>query len=86
MPTLLRFQEVWDEAALRDAIAASGLRYAHLAAPGAEHGAAGTPRLAIASRWPVRELSSHPGFAAAQAVAVPDLGEHRASSGRCSKP
>ncbi len=75
---ILAFQEVWDEAALRDAVAASGLRYAHLAAPGAEQGAQGTPRLAIASRWPLRELTSHRDFAAAQVLAVPDLGEHRA--------
>ena len=75
---VIAFQEVWDEAALRDAVAASGLRYAHLAAPGAEQGAEGTPRLGIASRWPLRELTSHRDFAAAQHVAVPDLGEQRA--------
>ena len=75
---VIAFQEVWDEAALRDAVAASGLRYAHVAAPGAEQGAQGTPRLAIASRWPVREMTSHRNFAAAQFLPVPDLDEHRA--------
>jgi endonuclease/exonuclease/phosphatase family metal-dependent hydrolase len=74
---VIAFQEVWDEAALRDAIAASGLRYPHVAAPGAEQGASGTPRLAIASRWTLRDLNSHHGFAAAQVVAVPDIGEHK---------
>lgn len=75
---VIAFQEVWDEAALRDAVAASGLRYPHLAAPGAEQGATGTPRVAIASRWPVRELASHAAFAAAQSVAVPEIGEIKA--------
>ena len=75
---VVAFQEVWDEAALRDAVAASGLRYAHVAAPGAEQGAQGTPRLAIASRWPLRELTSHRDFAAAQFLPVPDLDEQRA--------
>ena len=75
---VIAFQEVWDEAALRDAVAASGLRYPHLAAPGAEAGASGTPRVGIASRWPVRELVSHREFAPAQIVAVPDIGEQRA--------
>jgi len=75
---VIAFQEVWDESALRDAVAASGLRYAHLAAPGTEHGATGTPRLGLASRWPVRELVSHGAFAAAQAVVVPEIGEHAA--------
>lgn len=74
---VIAFQEVWDEAALRDAVAASGLRYAHLSAPGAELGAEGTPCVAIASRWPLRELTSHRNFAPAQFLAVPDLGEHR---------
>ncbi len=74
---VIAFQEVWDEAALRDAVAASGLRYAHVAAPGAEQGAEGTPRVAIASRCPVREMASHREFEAAQVVAVPDIGERR---------
>ena len=75
---VIALQEIWDEAALRDAIAASGLRYAHVGAPGAEQGAVGTPRVALASRWPVIEVQSHHAFAAAQAVAVPELGMHAA--------
>jgi endonuclease/exonuclease/phosphatase family metal-dependent hydrolase len=73
---VIAFQEIWDEAALRDAVTASGLRYPHLTAPGAEQGATGTPRLALASRWPVREVLSHAAFGTAQAVAIPELGEH----------
>ena len=72
---VIAFQEVWDGTALRDALAASGLLYPHLAAPGAEQGETGTPRVAIASRWPVRELTSHAASAAAQSVAVPEIGE-----------
>jgi endonuclease/exonuclease/phosphatase family metal-dependent hydrolase len=49
-----------------------------VAAPGAEQGAVGTPRVALASRWPVIELQSHLAFAAAQAVPVPELGVHAA--------
>jgi endonuclease/exonuclease/phosphatase family metal-dependent hydrolase len=75
---VIAFQEVWDEAALRDAIAASGLRYPHVGAPGAEQGALGTPCVALASRWPVVEVTSHRDFEPAQFVAVPELGEHRA--------
>lgn len=40
---VIAFQEVWDEAALHEAVTASGLRYPRLAAPGAEQGATGTP-------------------------------------------
>jgi endonuclease/exonuclease/phosphatase family metal-dependent hydrolase len=78
---VVALQEIWDEAALRDAIAASGLRYAHVSAPGAEQsvgGAQGTPRVGLAARWPVVEVRSHRAFDAAQFVAVPELGEHRA--------
>lgn len=75
---VIAFQEVWDEAALRDAIAASGLRYPHAAAPGAEQGATGTPRVGLATRWPLLQLRSQQAFEPQQAVAVPELGEHRA--------
>jgi endonuclease/exonuclease/phosphatase family metal-dependent hydrolase len=75
---VIAFQEVWDEAALRDAVAASGLRYPHLVAPGAEQGAQGTPRVALATRWPLSALQSHRDFEPAQVVVVPELGEHRA--------
>jgi endonuclease/exonuclease/phosphatase family metal-dependent hydrolase len=75
---VIAFQEIWDEAALRDAVAASGLRYPHVSAPGAEQGASGTPRVALATRWPVVDVQSHREFEAKQFVAVPELGEHRA--------
>jgi endonuclease/exonuclease/phosphatase family metal-dependent hydrolase len=75
---VIAFQEVWDEAALHDAIAASGLRYPHVSAPGAEQGAQGTPRVGLASRCRVIEMTSHQAFAPAQVVPVPELGEHRA--------
>jgi endonuclease/exonuclease/phosphatase family metal-dependent hydrolase len=67
-------QEVWDEAALRDAVAQSGLRYPQVAAPGAEQGATGTPRVALVTRLAVEELVSHTDFDPADAVPVPDLG------------
>ncbi len=75
---IVAFQEVWDEAALRDAVAASGLRYPQVAAPGAEQGATGTPRVGLATRWPVLQLRSHQAFEARQGVMIPELGEHRA--------
>ncbi len=75
---VVALQEVWDEAALRDAIAASGLRYPHLFAPGAEQGALGTPRVGLASRCRVIEVASHHAFAPAQTVSVPELGEYGA--------
>jgi endonuclease/exonuclease/phosphatase family metal-dependent hydrolase len=71
-------QEVWDESALREAVAASGLRYAHVGAPGTEHGAQGTPRVGLVTRWPVIEVQSHAAFAPQQVVAVPELGAHGA--------
>jgi endonuclease/exonuclease/phosphatase family metal-dependent hydrolase len=75
---VMAFQEVWDEAALRDAVAASGLRYAYVSAPGAEQGATGTPRVGLVTRWPVANLQSHREFESRQMVVVPELGEHRA--------
>lgn len=75
---IVAFQEVWDEAALRDAVAASGLRYPQVAAPGAEQGATGTPRVGLATRWPLRQATLHHAFEPRQVVAVPELGEHRA--------
>ncbi len=75
---VVALQEVWDEAALRDAVGASGLRYPHASAPGAEQGASGTPRVGLVTRWPVADVQSHHLFDAAQVVVVPELGEHRA--------
>src|SRR5437868_2656179 len=52
---VLAVQEVWDEAALKDAVAASGLRYDTVIVPGAENsptlmGAQGTPRVGLVTR------------------------------------
>jgi endonuclease/exonuclease/phosphatase family metal-dependent hydrolase len=70
------FQEVWDEAALKAAVARSGLRYTHVLAPGAETGAVGTPRLGLASRLQVEEVASIADFAPREHVQVPELGLH----------
>jgi endonuclease/exonuclease/phosphatase family metal-dependent hydrolase len=71
---VLGVQEVWDEAALRDAVAASGLRYTHVAVPGAETGATGTPRVGLVTRLPVVSLESLSDFRPAEQVPVPELG------------
>jgi endonuclease/exonuclease/phosphatase family metal-dependent hydrolase len=71
-------QEVWDEAALRAVVAASGLRYPHVVAPGTDQGAQGTPRVGLVTRWPVLEVRSHGEFGEREVVAVPELGAHRA--------
>jgi predicted extracellular nuclease len=76
---LLGVQEVWDEAALREAVAASGLRYAEARAPGAEQaagGAIGTPRVGLVTRLALEELDSLRDFAPGQAVEVPEIGTH----------
>ncbi len=67
-------QEVWDELALRAAVHDSGLRYTTVAAPGAETGASGTPRVGLVSRLPLLALESHIHFEAADHVAVPEIG------------
>ncbi|MBN8505082.1 MAG: endonuclease/exonuclease/phosphatase family protein [Burkholderiales bacterium] len=73
---VLAVQEVWDEAALRDAVAASGLRYAHVLAPGAEQGASGTPCLGLVTRWELEAWERHAAFDPCDAVQVPELGLH----------
>lgn len=73
---VLGFQEVWDESALMSAVARSGLRYGRVAAPGAEAGAIGTPRVGLATRLEVEALSSIAEFAPTEQVIVPELGEH----------
>ena len=70
------FQEVWDEAALRAAVARSGLNYTQVLAPGAEQGATGTPRLGLATRLALESIETVPAFAPGQAVDVPELGRH----------
>jgi endonuclease/exonuclease/phosphatase family metal-dependent hydrolase len=70
------FQEVWDEAALKAAVARSGLRYTQVVAPGAEAGAQGTPRVGLASRLAVEGLESIADFAVREHVLVPEIGLH----------
>ena len=78
---VLAVQEVWDEVALRAAIARSGLQYGAVSVPGAEnspgqHGAQGTPRVGIVTRLKVESLESLIDFPAAAVVDVPGLGRH----------
>lgn len=78
---VLAVQEVWDEDALRAAVARSGLQYAVVRVPGAENGAGyvgaqGTPRVGLVTRLKVESLESLPEFSAAAAVQVPGLGLH----------
>jgi predicted extracellular nuclease len=78
---VLAVQEVWDEVALRAAIARSGLQYGTVAVPGAEngpgqHGAQGTPRVGLVTRLKVESLQSIADFPAAAVVQVPGLGPH----------
>lgn len=71
---VLGLQEVWDEAALREVVVRSGLRQVQVTAPGAEQGAQGTPRVALATRLVVEQLESVAEFDPADRVPVPDLG------------
>lgn len=78
---VLAVQEVWDEVALRAAIARSGLQYGTVAVPGAEngpgqHGAQGTPRVGLVTRLKLESLESIADFPAAAVVQVPGLGPH----------
>ncbi len=81
---VLAVQEVWDDAALKAVIAASGLRYDTVVVPGAENmqhgapspGAQGTPRVGIATRLQVDELRSVETFPEGFGVEVPGLGPH----------
>ncbi len=73
---LIAVQEVWDEAALRDAVANSSLRYHTVLAPGAEQGASGTPRNGLITRLPLEDLSTRYEFPPGMTVAIPELGEH----------
>ena len=87
---VLAVQEVWDESALKAAIARSGLRYDFVSVPGAENtpppasppgtparpGAQGTPRVGIATRLQVDEVRSFVDFPPGFGVEVPGLGPH----------
>ena len=78
---VLAVQEVWDESALKAAIARSGLRYDFVSVPGAENtpphaGAQGTPRVGIATRLQVDRVQSFVDFPQGLAVEVPGLGPH----------
>lgn len=79
---VLAVQEVWDEAALKGAVARSGLHYGFVAAPGAENnanhnGAQGTPRVGLATRLKVEALRSFEEFSPGLQVELPGLGLHR---------
>lgn len=72
-------QEVWDESALKAAVAASGLRGFEARAPGAEAaggGAQGTPRVGLVTRLALEQLDSITAFGPGQSVLVPEIGEH----------
>jgi predicted extracellular nuclease len=71
---IVGLQEVWHEAALKEAVVRSGQRWPTVAAPGAENGALGTPRVALVTRLAVDGIESVADFAPADAVPVPDLG------------
>ena len=78
---VLAVQEVWDELALRAAVARSGLQYGFVGVPGAEngpgqHGAQGTPRVGIVTRLKVESVQSLVDFPAAAVVQVPGIGTH----------
>ena len=71
---IIGFEEVWDESALHAAVAASGLHYARVVAPGAEQGAQGTPRVGLASRLAMESVQSITEFTPAQCITVPEIG------------
>ena len=78
---VLVVQEVWDELALRAAVARSGLQYGFVGVPGAEngpgqHGAQGTPRVGLVTRLKVESVQSLVDFPAAAVVQVPGIGAH----------
>ena len=73
---VLGLQEVWHEAALQAVVARSGLRYTTVAAPGAEAGATGTPRVALVTRLAVDNVEAVANFAPHEQVQVPELGNY----------
>jgi len=73
-PDIAAFQEIWDESALRDALECSGFHYASIQAPGAEHGAVGTPCVGMATRFKLDRIESWSDFPEGMSVEVPELG------------
>jgi endonuclease/exonuclease/phosphatase family metal-dependent hydrolase len=78
---VLSVQEVWDEAALQEAVSRCGLKYGFVRVPGAENGpglagAQGTPRVGFVTRLPVESFESLADFPAAAVVNIPGLGVH----------
>jgi len=73
-PDVLGVQEVWDEPALKAAVARSGLRRCSVAVPGAEQGALGTPRVGLVTRLEVLQLDSVADFAPEEMVVLPEIG------------
>jgi predicted extracellular nuclease len=78
---VIAVQEVWDELALRAAVARSGLQYSSVVVPGAENGpgqtgAHGTPRVGIVTRLKLESVESMVDFPAAAVVQVPGIGAH----------
>ncbi len=73
---VLGVQEIWHEAALKAAAAASGLHLNTVVAPGAEQGAVGTPRLGLLTRLAVEGIESITDFLPSEVVAVPEIGPH----------
>lgn len=73
---LVAVQEVWDEAALQDAIAQCPLHYHTVLVPGAEQGAQGTPCNGLITRLNLEEIQSVQDFPAEMGVIIPELGEH----------
>ncbi len=76
---VLTVQEVWDEAAIKDAVAASGVRYNTVTVPGAENGpglsgAQNTPRVGLISRLELVSVDSLAAFPAGMSVQVPEVG------------
>ncbi|MEQ1662959.1 MAG: endonuclease/exonuclease/phosphatase family protein [Thiobacillus sp.] len=82
---IVAVQEIWDEAALQEAVKASGLRYRTVKSPGAENtdasgkplpGAEGTPRVGFITRLETLALQSYREIDPAMHADVPDIGPH----------
>lgn len=69
------FEEIWDESALRGAVAASGLNYRRVLVPGAEKGAEGTPRVGLATRLDIASHVSLTEFPPGMSLQIPDVGD-----------